>query len=270
MFIFSHIIIYHFYLSVSVGLFCPSAPLGDMIHISNVESGTALEGSVGWTVNNVTLFETEMTWLPTMERCSISNGSLANSRIINWARSPTARFVILLIFPIDTPYDTLEIFKVAVEEYLKARPREWLALNAFRVNYLQGERAWMRIEVVVQHREPWQNVGTVLDSKGNFMSYCTEVQKMLGIQYKAPHVPIELTTTAGAADGTSHNNDPTWRDELLTHTVPPTSTLVDGNADPGTGNHHNPNDVTPPSPRTSRSQSDVFRSMAQAKHNIRV
>lgn len=81
--------------------------IGDMVHVSNVESDTILEGSVGWTVNNVTLFETEMTWLPTQERCSISNGSLANSRIINWARSPTARFVIFLIFPIETPYETL-------------------------------------------------------------------------------------------------------------------------------------------------------------------
>ena len=60
--------------------------IGDLVHVSNIESDTALAGSVGWQVNKITLFETEMTWLPTMERCSISNGSLANSRIINWAR----------------------------------------------------------------------------------------------------------------------------------------------------------------------------------------
>mmetsp|Transcript_57467 Transcript_57467/g.140251 ORF Transcript_57467/g.140251 Transcript_57467/m.140251 type:complete len:1224 (-) Transcript_57467:76-3747(-) len=171
--------------------------IGDLVHVSNIESDTALAGSVGWQVNKITLFETEMTWLPTMERCSISNGSLANSRIINWARSPTARFVIFLMFPIETRYELLETFMVSIEEYLKARPREWLALNAFRVNHLQGEQAWMRIEVVVQHREPWQNVGTVLDSKGNLMSYCAEVQKMLGIQYKAPPMPVDLTLASG-------------------------------------------------------------------------
>jgi hypothetical protein len=250
-----------------------SNSLGDMIHISNIESGTALEGSVGWTVNNVTLFETEMTWLPTMERCSISNGSLANSRIINWARSLTARFVIFLIFPIDTPYDTLEIFKVAVEEYLKARPREWLALNAFRVNFLQGEKAWMRIEVVVQHRESWQNVGTVLDSKGNLMSYCTEVQKMLGIQYKAPHVPIELTTAVGDRN--------TLNEEFLaktTYDIPVDggddndggSNSGIGGGDGGAANTSNDNVAIASRGRISQNQSDVFRAVAQAKHNIRV
>lgn len=90
-----------------------------------------------------------------------------------------------LIFPIETPYETLEIFKVAVEEYLKARPREWLALNAFRVNYLQGEKAWMRIEVVIQHRESWQNVGTILDSKGIFVCLLFHVLKLFSSSRKA-------------------------------------------------------------------------------------
>jgi hypothetical protein len=141
---------------------------------------------------------------------------------------------------------------VAVEEYLKARPREWLALNAFRVNYLQGEKAWMRIEVVVQHRESWQNVGTVLDSKGNFMSYCTEVQKMLGIQYKTPHMPIELSV--------GDNNR--LADELLAS---------------GSDNVKERNGEIIPGPidvqditTNSSNQNEIFRSLAQAKHNIHV
>jgi small-conductance mechanosensitive channel len=235
--------------------------IGDMIHVSNIESGTALEGSTGWTVNNVTLFETEMTWLPTMERASVSNGSLANSRIINWQRSSTARFVMFLIFPIDTPYETLEIFKLAVEEYLKARPREWLALNAFRVNYLQGEKSWMRIEVVIQHRESWQNVGTILDSKGNFMSYCTEVQKMLGIQYKAPHLPIEmsigdmntlakefLVSESYNVDGSNYGKVEQGTDERVEEGE---NLLRDENA-------------------TSTDRGEMFRSLAHNRFNIRV
>jgi small-conductance mechanosensitive channel len=93
--------------------------IGDMIHVSNVEKDTSIHGAPGWVVNHVTLFETIVTWVPTCEKASLSNGSLASSRIINWARSPNARFNILLTFPIETKYETLEIFKRAVEEYLK-------------------------------------------------------------------------------------------------------------------------------------------------------
>ncbi|KAG7373470.1 mechanosensitive ion channel [Nitzschia inconspicua] len=237
--------------------------IGDLIHVSNIESGTVLEGSVGWTVNNVTLFETEMTWLPTMERCSVSNGSLANSRIINWARSPNARFVMFLIFPIETPYETLEIFKVAVEEYLKARPREWLALNAFRVNYLQGEKAWMRIEVVIQHRESWQNVGTILDSKGNFMSYCTEIQKMLGIQYKAPHLPIEMSigdrnrlAQEFLVNDRYHSPENDYRAEEAGIKRSESGDLIE----------RSNNQIS----SSSNQQGEMFRSLAQTKYNIRV
>ena len=93
--------------------------IGDLIHVSNVESNTSVDGSIAWVVNNVTLFETTLTWLPTQETASVSNGSLASSRIINWARSPNARFVIVFICPIETKYETLQLFKRAVEEFLK-------------------------------------------------------------------------------------------------------------------------------------------------------
>mmetsp|Transcript_19217 Transcript_19217/g.30955 ORF Transcript_19217/g.30955 Transcript_19217/m.30955 type:complete len:112 (+) Transcript_19217:200-535(+) len=111
----------------------------------------------------------------------------------------------------------------------------------------------MRIEVVVQHRESWQQVGTVLDSKGNLMSYCTEVQKMLGIQYKAPHVPIELTM-----DDSNNNNNTSVKDQFLAGG----NYAVSSNADHG--------EDSLIQERSEQSQSEVFRSLAQAKHNIRV
>jgi small-conductance mechanosensitive channel len=154
--------------------------IGDMIHISNVEQDTQIEcGSPCWIVQHVTLFETIVTWIPTMERASLSNGSLASSRIINWARSPNARFNITLTFPIETRYETIEIFKRAIEEYLKVsrcldflslvlssrlhtiictpqvRPREWLALNGFRVNHIATDKGFMQVILTVQHREHW-------------------------------------------------------------------------------------------------------------------
>ncbi|CAJ1957654.1 unnamed protein product [Cylindrotheca closterium] len=166
--------------------------IGDLINASHIESETGLMGSIGWIVQNVTLFETTMTWLPTLETASVANGALASSRIVNWARSPNARFVIFLYFPIETKYETLTLFRGAIEEYMKARPREWLAFNALRVLDVFTDRGYIRVELVVQHREAWQNPGAIYDSRGNLVSFCNEVQKLLGMQFKRPPLPIDI------------------------------------------------------------------------------
>jgi hypothetical protein len=95
--------------------------IGDRISIGPVEDQQlSLDGAMPWSVQNVTLFETVVTFLPTNETASLSNGALANSLIINWARSPQAQFCIFLHFPLDAPYEKLVVFKTAVEEYMKA------------------------------------------------------------------------------------------------------------------------------------------------------
>jgi hypothetical protein len=38
-----------------------------------------------------------------------------------------------------------------------------------------------------------QNIGQILDSKSNLVTYCHEVQKKLGMQYTAPPLPVELS-----------------------------------------------------------------------------
>lgn len=166
--------------------------IGDLIAVGNSESNTGIDGALPWLVENVTLFETEVTHLPTMERASLSNGALAGSRIINWHRSPTARFHIFLNFPVDITYEQLVLFKKAVEEYLKARPREWLALNGFRANRIFADKGYMEHLVIVQHREAWSQVGAVLDSKANLTTFCLDVAKQLNMHYKAPPLPVDL------------------------------------------------------------------------------
>jgi hypothetical protein len=196
--------------------------IGDRIHISNVEKDTNFSGSAGWVshvgsrrlifwqwqdalhsnlyppvallkvVENVTLFETTAIWGPTKERCSLSNGSMANSRIINGARSPQAQFSIFLRIPIDTPFEKIRIFKTAIAEYLKARPREWLSLNGFRAHMIVADKGYIEYALVVQHREKWQNVGQLLDSKAHLQSYCLEVAKQLNVHYHAPPLPVDL------------------------------------------------------------------------------
>lgn len=124
--------------------------IGDRINIGGPETGCTVDGAMPWSVEHVTLFETRLAFLPTNERASFSNGSLANSRIINWARSPQAQFHIFLQFPLDTPYHKIEKFKIAIEEYMKARPREWRALNGFRVNKVVATQNYIEHIIVIQ------------------------------------------------------------------------------------------------------------------------
>jgi hypothetical protein len=98
----------------------------------------------------VSLFETVARWVPTNERCSLSNGSLASSRIINWTRSHQAQFHIFLKLPINAPYEKILILKNAIEEFLKARPREWLSLNGFRANRIGTEQGYIEYMIVIQ------------------------------------------------------------------------------------------------------------------------
>ncbi|KAG7356332.1 mechanosensitive ion channel [Nitzschia inconspicua] len=216
--------------------------IGDIIHISNTEMETNLNGSLGWIVQKVTLFETVATWVPTLEKASFNNGSLAHSRVINWRRSPNAKVNIQLHFPIETKYEQIEIFKRAVEEFMKVRPREWLQLNGFRVNRILTEQSYMQVTLLIQHRDSWQNIAQILDSKSNLVTYCSEVQKKLGMQYKAPALPVDLR---GA---------PTI--------LPMDHTSFAGGSDTGASLEEDPADV--------EARMNYFRLIAKTRHQIRV
>lgn len=100
---------------------------------------------------------------------------IANSRIINHRRTPHAQIEILLKVPVDVSYDRVVIFKSAIEAYIKARPREWLHLVAFRATNVTTDRGFIEYKVVTLNRESWQSMGAIHESRANLTSYCLEV-----------------------------------------------------------------------------------------------
>ena len=48
-----------------------------------------------------------------------------------------------LKFGIDTEYEKIEIFRSAVEQYLKDRPREWLSFVGFRPTDVASDRGYI-------------------------------------------------------------------------------------------------------------------------------
>ena len=97
--------------------------IGDRIATSNPKSDTNSNGSSTWYVDRVTLFTTTVRFATTNEVATYSNGSLALLRIINANRSPKAIISVLIKFGLETPFSKITVFRTAVENFIKARPR---------------------------------------------------------------------------------------------------------------------------------------------------
>jgi hypothetical protein len=86
----------------------------------------------------------------TNEVATYSNGSLANSRIINAARSPQAVIAVLAKFGVNVKYAKIQLFKKSVEKFVKERPREWIGLLGFRATRVEQDQGFIEYIVVLQ------------------------------------------------------------------------------------------------------------------------
>lgn len=126
--------------------------IGDRIALSSPETPLSIDGSATWFVQTVGLFTTTVRFAATNEVATLSNGSLAASRVINAKRSPQANAYVYMKFSVDVvrwllceslfsvlvsdlqtiyildwqPYSKVLIFKKCVESFVKERPREWI------------------------------------------------------------------------------------------------------------------------------------------------
>lgn len=165
--------------------------------MSNPESESSFGGAQGWIIANVTLYTTTVYLAGTNEMATIANWSLAKSRIINGTRSPKAIMTVTMRFGLDVPYRKLEIFKSTVEKFIKARPREWLAIIGFRANKIESDLGYIEYGIVLQHRESWANIGMLLDSKHTLHCFCLELVRKLDMRYKSPALPVDLRMDGG-------------------------------------------------------------------------
>lgn len=166
--------------------------IGDRIHVASAQTDSSSSGAQGWIVENVTLFKTTVRLGATNERATISNGALAGSRIINASRSPKALLYINLKFGVDIPYERIQIFKSVVERFVKARPREWVAMSGFRSSQVAADLGFIQYVITVQHRESWQNITQLLQSQSDLSCFCLEVSKKMGMRYISPPLPVNL------------------------------------------------------------------------------
>ncbi len=90
--------------------------IGDRISVSDPENDTSSNGSMTWFVEDLGLYSTTVRLAATNEVATYSNGSLANSRIINANRSPQAVVSVLCKFSVNVSYAKVQLFKKATEK----------------------------------------------------------------------------------------------------------------------------------------------------------
>jgi small-conductance mechanosensitive channel len=82
---------------------------------------------------DITLFSTTLRFGASNEVATISNGSIASSRITNCARSANAMVILILKLHIHLHDEqNLEKFKAALENYVADNPRLWELMAFFR------------------------------------------------------------------------------------------------------------------------------------------
>jgi hypothetical protein len=161
---------------------------------------TPSSGSPGWVVKDVDLYTTTVLFASTNEVATYANSVLAGCRIINGARSPKAAVNFAIKFPLDVSYKKLQIFRGSVEEFIKARPREWGAFVAFRANRVEVDFGFVEYSVCCEHREPWQHAPMINKSKADLTSFCLELSKKMSMRYRSPPMPIDLNFMNGGFD----------------------------------------------------------------------
>lgn len=89
---------------------------------------------------------------------------------------------------------------------MRARPREWVSINGFMADSVEATEAWIEYSVVAVAQGTWQERGRALESKANLSSYCQEVTKQLGLNYKSPSFTVSLQSSkAGELDTPSED-----------------------------------------------------------------
>jgi len=146
----------------------------------------------GWIVENVDLYTTTVRMGTTREYATFTNGSLANSRILNLKRSVKPNIYMYLKFTMNITQEQLDEFRRRITEFIKSRPREWIKLVSLRCTHFETDLQYLKFALIVQHRESWQSYPLIQVSKSDVYIHALHLQKELKMNYTAPELPVHL------------------------------------------------------------------------------
>ena len=133
----------------------------------------------------------------TNEQATVNNASVANSRIVNHARSPRASVSIRICFSIDASQRQLDEFRRGLEKFLEDRPRLWVGLIHYRSERVDSDNGLVEYIYRAQHVKAWQDMAAIMINKGEWERYATSLATEMGIILDTP--PRQMTVGLGLA-----------------------------------------------------------------------
>jgi len=143
------------------------------------------------------LTTTTLRFASTNEVATLNNASLANSRIVNHARSAKASVSLRIKLNVDTNQRQLEDFRIKMEGYLEDQPRKWVGLIHYRQEQIDSDNGFIFMLYRAQHAKPWQEMAAIMIHKGEWERYADTVATEMGIGFDSP--PNQMAVGLGLA-----------------------------------------------------------------------
>ena len=157
--------------------------LGDRIILCKPEEKSKL--SETYIVEDINLTTTTLRFAQTNEVSTVNNWSLTTARIVNCARSPKACIRILAKFNTGASLEKLDTLKSRLEDWLSKDPRSWAGLVQFVTDIIDRDNALIVYKIGVLHVKPWQDISSVMKSKGDLECEVDRISFELGIHYNS-------------------------------------------------------------------------------------
>ena len=146
--------------------------LGDRISIVADSAGASnnIPSHETWIVEDCNLFTTTLRLDQTNEVSTVTNGSIANQRIVNHARSVKALVNLTLPMRIDATNDQVSMVQSAIEQYIQDN-RSWASLVSFRIKEVDSGNSLLVYSAKIQHVKSWQDLSPIQDATGGKLDY---------------------------------------------------------------------------------------------------
>jgi Mechanosensitive ion channel len=157
--------------------------------VPGAEAPTNVPLSNSWLVEDITLTTSTLRYAATNEVATINNSSVANSRIVNCARSPKAQVTINVKLLLDASQRQLEELRGKIELYLEDS-RVWVGLILYRAEDINNEIGYVVMTYRAQHIKCWQELAAILAHKGEWQRFANKTANNMGILFDIP--PIQM------------------------------------------------------------------------------
>jgi len=150
-------------------------------------------------VPDIDLYTTTLRFARTNEVCTVPNGSLSNSRIVNCNRSAGASMDFGIMLKLDFIHKNggmLEEYVSRVRKYIEEHPRIWDSIIYYNIESIDTDAECVCVRIGVRHRNSWQTLPTINRDKGYLNAHMYEIGREMGMIFLSSPT-IRLNYDAG-------------------------------------------------------------------------